>query len=104
MGTMEKVLATAKLFTELAAKVKAEGMRVGYHAHGGDFKKIDGQTAWDIFFANAAPEVIMQLDIGNCMDGGGDPYAMLAQVPRPLGDDPSEGTRRPRARPWARAT
>ena len=34
----------AKLFTELAAKVKAEGMRVGYHAHGGDFKKIDGET------------------------------------------------------------
>jgi sugar phosphate isomerase/epimerase len=72
---------TAKLFTELAAKVKDEGMRVGYHAHGGDFQKFDGETHWDIFFGNAGPEVAMQLDIGNCLDGGGDPIAILKKFP-----------------------
>ena len=72
---------TAKLFTELAAKVKPQGMRVGYHAHGGDFKKFDGETAWDIFFSNAGPDVVMQMDIGNCLGGGGDPYAMLKKFP-----------------------
>jgi sugar phosphate isomerase/epimerase len=71
----------ARLFNELADKVKEDGMRVGYHAHGGDFKKYGGQTAWDIFFSSAKPEVIMQMDTGNCMEGGGDPVAILKKFP-----------------------
>jgi sugar phosphate isomerase/epimerase len=72
---------TAKLLTELAAKVKPAGMHVGYHAHGGDFQKIDGQTHWDILFSNAGPDVVMQLDVGNCLGGGGDPVAVLKKFP-----------------------
>ena len=71
----------AKEFNELADKVKAEGMSTGYHAHGGDFKKFDGETAWDLFFGNTKPEVIMQLDTSNCMDGGADPVAVLKKYP-----------------------
>lgn len=81
MGTAEKAQATAKLFAELAEKVKPDKMRVGYHAHGGDFKKLGDRTAWDIFFAAAGPAVIMQLDIGNCIGGGGDPYEVLRKFP-----------------------
>lgn len=86
MGTEEKVKATAKLFNELSEKVKEEkiadrSMRVGYHAHGGDFKKLGDKTAWDIFFSNVGPEVAMQLDIGNCIGGGGDPYKILKEFP-----------------------
>jgi sugar phosphate isomerase/epimerase len=81
MGTIEKVNETAKLFTEIAAKVRPDGMRVGYHAHGGDFRKLEGETAWDRFFTAAGPAVTMQLDIGNCIDGGGDPYAVLKKFP-----------------------
>jgi len=72
---------TGKMFTALAEKAKADGMRVGYHAHGGDFKKFDGETAWDIIFSNSSPDVVMQLDLGNSMDGGGDPYAILKKFP-----------------------
>jgi len=81
MGSVEKVKETAKLFTELAEKVRPERMRVGYHAHGGDFKKLGDKTAWEIFFANVGPDVTMQLDIGNCLGGGGDPYKMLKEFP-----------------------
>ena len=81
MGTVEKIGETAKLFTEIAAKVKPDGMRVGYHAHGGDFKKVDGETAWDRFFTAAGSDVTMQMDLGNCLGGGGDPYATLKKFP-----------------------
>ena len=81
LGSPEVILKTAKLFNELAEKVKPDGMRVGYHAHGGDFHKFDGKTAWDIFFSNTRPDVNMQLDIGNCIGGGGDPYAILKEFP-----------------------
>jgi sugar phosphate isomerase/epimerase len=71
----------ARIFNEIADKVKPEGMWVGYHAHAHDFQKFDGTTAWDLFFGNTKPEVIMQLDTGNCCDGGADPVAVLKQYP-----------------------
>ncbi len=80
-ASKETWLETAKLFNELAEKVKADGMLVGYHAHGGDFKKIGDETPWDIFFGATNKEVVMQLDIGNCLEGGGDPYAVLRKFP-----------------------
>ena len=74
-------LEKAKLFNELAARVKPEGMFVGYHAHAHDFEKFDGETAWDLFFGNTRTEVIMQLDTSNCCDGGADPLAVLRRYP-----------------------
>ena len=79
--TADDIIKIAKRFNEAAEKVKADGMQVGYHAHGGDFKKIDGETIWDIFFSHTNPEVVMQLDIGNSMGGGADPVAILKKFP-----------------------
>jgi sugar phosphate isomerase/epimerase len=81
VATRQAVLDTAKLFNELAAKAKPLGMHVGYHAHGGDFKKFDGETIWDILFSNTTADVVMQMDVGNCLGGGGDPYATLKKYP-----------------------
>jgi sugar phosphate isomerase/epimerase len=71
----------AKLFDELADKVKAAGMWIGYHAHARDFEKFDGVSGWDLFFGNTKPEVVMQLDTGNCLAGGADPLAVLQKYP-----------------------
>ena len=71
----------AKTFNEIAAKAKALGMRVGYHAHAGDFRKLGDTTSWEILFDNTGPDVIMQNDTGNCMSGGGDPVAILKKYP-----------------------
>ena len=80
-GTKQAIIDTAKRFTELAEKAKADRMRVGYHSHGGDFQKLGGEFVWDIFFSHAGPAVVMQLDIGNCLGGGGDPIAELKKFP-----------------------
>ncbi len=82
LASVQAVKETAKLFSELAEKVKPQKMRVGYHAHGGDFRRLDGETAWDILFSNASADVVMQLDIGNCIGGGGDPIAILKKFPK----------------------
>ena len=71
----------AKLFNEIADQVKPHGMWVGYHAHAHDFKEIEGVSAWDLFFGNTKPEVIMQLDTSNCREGGADPVAVLKKYP-----------------------
>ncbi|MGD2175780.1 MAG: TIM barrel protein, partial [Candidatus Brocadiaceae bacterium] len=66
-------LGTARLFNGLAEKVAPHGMYVGYHNHAVEFQPMDGELPWDIFFGNTSEDVIMQVDLGNAMHGGGDP-------------------------------
>jgi sugar phosphate isomerase/epimerase len=77
----EEWMDRAKLFNEVAEKLKPEGMSVGYHAHAHDFHKIGDVSAWDLFFGNTSKEVIMQLDTSNCRDGGADPVEVLKKYP-----------------------
>jgi sugar phosphate isomerase/epimerase len=72
---------TADLFNELSDKAKPHKMRVGYHSHNTDLIPIDGEIPWDIFFGRTKKEVIMQLDTGNAMSGGGDPVMYLKRYP-----------------------
>ena len=67
----------AERFNKLAEKAKPFGLFIGYHAHGGDARVVEGIPAWERFFDATIPEVVMQMDIGNYMEGGGDPYKML---------------------------
>jgi sugar phosphate isomerase/epimerase len=71
----------ADMFNELAAKVKPHKMQVGYHNHSHEFKPIDGQVPWDIFFGNTRKDVIMQCDTGNAMIGGGEVIPYLRRYP-----------------------
>jgi len=79
--SQQEWLDRAKLFNEIADRVKPEGMWVGYHAHQHDFNQIDRVTAWDLFFGNTKAEVVMQLDTSNCCEGHADPVAVLKKYP-----------------------
>ncbi len=68
---------TAKLFSELAAKAKPQGMLVGYHNHHVEFPPMEGEIPWDIFYANSSDDVLLQMDTGNALHGGGDPVVFL---------------------------
>lgn len=72
---------TAALFNQLAGQLQPHGLRVGYHNHDVEFKPVDGETGFDTFFAHTRAEVIMQLDNGNALHGGGDPIAALRRFP-----------------------
>ncbi len=79
--SLESVKKAAKQFDDVAAQIKDQGMVVGYHAHGGDFKKIGNEFAWDLLFENTCKDVTMQMDLGNCLEAGGDPIATLRRFP-----------------------
>ena len=74
-----KTLATQ--FDALADKVAPAGMRVGYHNHNVEFTPLAGKTPWDLFFGGTKKSVIQQVDLGNCIDGGGDPVALIKRYP-----------------------
>jgi sugar phosphate isomerase/epimerase len=71
----------ADRFSEVADQVKPQGLRVGYHNHNIEFKRIDGELPWDTFFNRAKKEVVIQFDTGNGMDVGGDPMIFLKKHP-----------------------
>jgi sugar phosphate isomerase/epimerase len=81
LATVDAIKETAKRFNEISERLKPHGMKLGYHCHGGDFSKMDGTTPWEVMGESTSPDVIMQLDIGNCLGGGGDPIAMLKKFP-----------------------
>ncbi len=72
---------TADLFSEIAAKLKPLGMWTGYHNHTVEFQPLDGELPWDTFFGRASKDVVMQVDLGNAMSGGGDPVPYIAKYP-----------------------
>jgi len=69
-NSKDRWVETADLFNRLADKLERYGIRIGYHNHTLEFKPIDGEIPWDIFFRNTKPEVVMQLDTGNAMRAG----------------------------------
>ena len=82
MNSVPGVMEFAGILNATAEKLAAEGMFTGYHAHNFDFKVLEnGEIAWDILFSNTRQEVIMQMDIGNCASGGGDPIGTLRKFP-----------------------
>jgi sugar phosphate isomerase/epimerase len=74
-------LETAKVFSELAAKLRPHDLLCGYHNHHHEFIPVDGEMPWDTLFGNTSAEVIMQLDLGNCLTSGTDPVQFLERYP-----------------------
>jgi sugar phosphate isomerase/epimerase len=77
----DAVLRTVEIFNRAAQAARAHNAVVGYHAHGGDFRKIDGTSIWEMIFDGTPREFVHQIDTGNAIGGGGDPVAMIRKYP-----------------------
>ena len=82
MEAKDNCLKIAEIMTRASETAQAAGLHVGYHAHGGDFKKIDGDlTAWEVLFDHTPKAFVHQIDLGNCLGGGGDPFKLIERYP-----------------------
>jgi sugar phosphate isomerase/epimerase len=81
LSVRQRCLETARAFNEISHQIETYGMRVGYHNHAADLRPLDGETPWDIVFANTRTEVVMQVDTANMIAGGGDPMLCLRKYP-----------------------
>jgi sugar phosphate isomerase/epimerase len=62
----------------LNSQLAQHDLRMGYHNHEHEFKlQYGGQSVFDILFENLKSDVVMELDTGNCIEGGGDPVAVI---------------------------
>jgi sugar phosphate isomerase/epimerase len=80
-------LNTAATFNQIAERLAQEEgvggkpMVTGYHNHFIEFAPMDGELPWDTFFGNTRQDVVMQLDVGNALHGGGDPIPFVQRYP-----------------------
>jgi len=81
MSSVAGIAELAGILNKASERLTELGMSSGYHAHGFDFAEVEGEIAWDRLFKQTTPEVIMQMDIGNCAGGGGDPIGTLKKFP-----------------------
>jgi len=59
----------------------AQGLHAGYHNHDLEWKPIDGQKPMEVLAANTDKSIMLQLDVGTCLEAGDDPVAWINQNP-----------------------
>jgi len=57
------------------------GLKTGYHNHQPEFKTEDGVRPIEVLAKNTKPTVMLQLDVGTCLNSGGDPVAWIRSNP-----------------------
>ena len=71
----------AERLNEGAAKMRAAGLYAGYHNHGVEFQPIEGRRPIEVIAANTSKDIMLQLDVGTCLQAGSDPVAWINQNP-----------------------
>ncbi len=64
-----------------AATLKASGMATGYHNHQTEWMPVEGQRPMDVLAASTTKDVVLQLDVGTCIEAGSDPVAWIQSHP-----------------------
>ncbi len=64
-----------------AEKLEPSGLKVGYHNHQPEFTPIGGQRPIEILAKNTKSSVMLQLDVGTCLEAGSDPVAWIRANP-----------------------
>jgi sugar phosphate isomerase/epimerase len=57
------------------------GMHAGYHNHDLEWRPVDGQMPIELIAANTDKSVMLQLDVGTCLEAGKDPVAWVEKNP-----------------------
>ena len=73
--------AIADELNSAADALEPSGLKAGYHNHQPEFTPVDGVRPMEILAKNTKPSVMLQLDVGTCLDAGADPVAWIRANP-----------------------
>jgi sugar phosphate isomerase/epimerase len=71
----------ADLLNQANQTMGAHGLHAGYHNHDAEWRPIDGKKPMEILAANTEKSVMLQLDVGTCLEAGSDPVAWVEANP-----------------------
>lgn len=73
--------AIADELNSVADMLEPSGLKPGYHNHQAEFTGAVGQRPIDMLAKNTKPSVMLQLDVGTCVEAGSDPVAWIRANP-----------------------
>jgi sugar phosphate isomerase/epimerase len=79
--TIDDWKAVAARLTSASEQLKSAGIASGYHNHGMEWHPVDGQRPIDVIAANTPKDVLLQFDVGTCVEAGADPVAWIKSNP-----------------------
>jgi sugar phosphate isomerase/epimerase len=79
--TLDGWKALAESLNAAADKLAPTGLRVGYHNHDAEWRPIEGKRPMEVLAADTKPSVMLQLDVGTCLEAGSDPVAWIRANP-----------------------
>ncbi len=79
--TIDAWKAVADQLTAVAAQLTPLGMATGYHNHQVEWRPVDGTRPMDVLAAGTPPDVVLQFDVGTCVEVGADPVAWINAHP-----------------------
>jgi sugar phosphate isomerase/epimerase len=71
----------AEMLSQAADRLAPVNLRAACHNDSNEFKPIEGRRPMDILAANTPTSVMLQLDVGHCVQSGGDPVAFIKANP-----------------------
>ena len=79
--TLDDWKALAAKLTSFSEQLKPLGMATGYHNHQSEWPLMEGQRPMDVIAANTPKDVVLQFDVGTCVEAGADPVAWINANP-----------------------
>lgn len=79
--TIEGWSGIADRLTKASEKLKTVGMRAGFHNHKVEFVELEGKRPMDVLAANTPKDVVLQFDVGTCVEAAQDPVAWIKANP-----------------------
>ena len=67
----------AEQLTSISEKLKPHKMATGYHNHQVEWRPLEGQRPMDVIAAGTPKDVVLQFDVGTCVEVGADPIAWI---------------------------
>jgi len=71
----------AEVLNRAADGLESAGLKAGYHNHHVEFTPVDGVRPMEVLAKNTKPTVMLQLDVGTCVEAGSDPAAWIRGNP-----------------------
>jgi sugar phosphate isomerase/epimerase len=73
--------AIADALNAAADRLESSGLKAGYHNHQREFIPVENQRPIEILAKNTEPSIMLQLDVGTCLEAGSDPGAWIRSNP-----------------------
>jgi sugar phosphate isomerase/epimerase len=80
-ATLDQWKAVCDRLNVAAEKLKPLGMFSGFHNHQTEWRRVDNQRPMDVIAANTVKDVVLQFDVGTCVEVGEDPVAWIKANP-----------------------